>query len=226
MQMSTGGLNSRRMLGFGLATAFVMAGMHGPAVAAAKFNRKVDIGSPAPNWTGLAGVDGRKHSLADYKSARLLVIAFTANQCPVSQLYEDRFIQFAREHRKQGVGFVAISCSLLPPDRLEKMKARSAEKHYNFDYLFDETQATGREYGATVTPQLFVLDQKRKIAYMGKFDDNIEPDRVQKEYVEDAIRALLAGKKPEPNETRAAGCGIEYGKPQEASKGRGNDDSP
>jgi peroxiredoxin len=191
----------------------------------AKFNRKVDVGSPAPNWAGLAGVDGRKHSLGDYKSAKILVIAFTSNECPVSQLYEERFTRFVNQHKRQGVVFVAINCSVLAPDRLEKMKERSARQHYNFDYLADPTQATGREYGATVTPQLFVLDRNRNIAYMGNFDDNIELDQVKKEYVEKAVTALLAGKKPDPTETRATGCGIEYGKPQEATKGSLDNDS-
>jgi len=55
---------------------------------------------------------------------------------------------------------------------------------------------------------------------MGNFDDNIEPDQVKREYVENAVTALLAGKKPDLTETRAMGCGIEYGKPQEATKGQ------
>ncbi len=163
----------------------------------------------------MAGVDGQKHSLDDYyKKAKVLVIAFMCNQCPVSQLYEDRFIHFMKEYKTRNVVLVAISCSLLPPDRLEKMKERADKRQFNFDYLSDPTQQTGKDYGATVTPQVFVLDQHRNIAYMGRFDDNIEPDKVQREYVQSAVRAVLSGKRPDPSETRATGCGIEYGKPQ------------
>jgi peroxiredoxin len=182
--------------------------------SAAKFNRKIDVGKPAPDWKGLTGVDGHQHSLDDYKSAKVLVIAFTCNQCPVSQLYEERFSRFVKENKPRGVVLVCISCSLLPPDRLEKMTERANKKHFNFDYLSDPSQKSGKDYGATVTPQLFVLDQNRNIAYMGRFDDNIEPDKVQREFVQDAVRALLSGKQPDPSETRATGCGIEYGKPQ------------
>ena len=74
----------------------------------------------------------------------------------------------------------------------------------------DPSQQTGRDYGATVTPQVFVLDHERKIAYMGKFDDDIEPEKVRHKYVENAVAALLAGRKVEPSETRPTGCGIEY----------------
>jgi peroxiredoxin len=202
----------RRLFVLGILVA--LGAVQAAPASAAKFNRKVDVGRPAPEWKGLVGVDGQKHSLDDYKTAKVLVIAFTCNQCPVSQLYEDRFIHFVKEDKPRGVALVCISCSLLPPDRLEKMKERANKKRFNFDYLSDTTQQTGKDYGVTVTPQVFVLDQNRNIAYMGRFDDNIEPDKVQREFVQDAVHALLSGKQPDPSETRATGCGIEYGKLQ------------
>ncbi|HEV3302025.1 MAG TPA: thioredoxin family protein [Planctomycetaceae bacterium] len=191
----------------------VLAALPGPACAA-KFNRKVDVGQPAPKFVGLIGIDGKSHSLDDYKSAKVIVIAFTCNHCPVAQMYEDRFIRFAKAQKKRGVVFVAISSSLLPPDSLEKMRERATQKGFDFPYLSDPTQEIGKAYGATVTPQVFVLDRERNIAYMGKFDDDIEPEKVQRSYVREAVHALLDGKRPDPGETRATGCGIEYGKPQ------------
>src|SRR5580704_9369260 len=134
-----------------LAAAVLIADLSGSA-AAAKFNRKVDIGQPAPKFVGLAGVDGKSHSLDDYKSAKVIVIAFTCNHCPVAQMYEDRFIRFANAQKKRGVVFVAISSSLLPPDSPEKMRERATQKGFPFDYLSDPSQDVGRAYGATVTP--------------------------------------------------------------------------
>jgi peroxiredoxin len=183
-------------------------------VFASKFNRKVDVGQKAPKFVGLVGIDGKSHSLDDYKSAKVVVIAFTSNHCPVSQMYEDRFIRFARAQQRRGVVFVAINSSLLPGDSLEKMRERARQKGFDFAYLSDPTQEMAKAYGATVTPQLFVLDRERNISYMGLFDDDIEPEKVQRTYVRDAVHALLDGKHPEPSETRAKGCGIEYGKPQ------------
>ena len=129
---------------FVLGAAIGLLGLVATPALAAKFNRKVDIGRPAPAWKDLMGADGRKHSLGDYKKARVLLIAFTCNQCPVSQLYEDRLIDFVKRYRPLDVRLVAISCSLLPPDRLEKMKERAEQKHFNFDYVWDPTQQTGR----------------------------------------------------------------------------------
>jgi len=202
-----------RSLVFASISFAFLAALPGPACAA-KFNRKVDVGQPGPKFVGLIGIDGKSHSLDDYKSAKVIVIAFTCNHCPVAQMYEDRFIRFAKAQKKRGVVFVAISSSLLSPDSLEKMRERATQKGFDFPYLSDPTQEIGKAYGATVTPQLFVLDRERNIAYMGKFDDDIEPEKVQRSYVREAVHTLLDGKRPDPSETRATGCGIEYGKPQ------------
>ncbi len=200
-------------LAFGLAIALVA-----PADAA-KFNRKVDIGRPAPVWKNLAGVDGHKHSLSDYKTAKVLVIAFMCNQCEVSQIYEDRFMRLAKEFKPQQVTFVGISCSRLPADRLDKMIERARQKKFNFDYLTDPSQQTGKDYGATVTPQVFVLNPSRNIAYMGRFDDSMYTEDVRRRFVDEAVRAILAGKQPDPSETRASGCAIEYVKPNYLQEG-------
>jgi peroxiredoxin len=202
-----------------LALVFGMTMTAGKTGQAAKFNRKVDVGKPAPVWKKLAGVDGRTHNLSDYKNAKVLVIAFMCNQCEVSQAYEDRFIALAKEFKPSQVALVGISCSLLPPDRLDKMVERAKKQRFNFDYLTDPSQQVGKDYGATVTPQLFVLDQSRNIAYMGRFDDSLYADDVHRRFVDEAVRAILAGKEPDPSETRSTGCAIEYGKPNHLHEG-------
>ncbi|MBW3542261.1 MAG: redoxin domain-containing protein [Planctomycetes bacterium] len=194
-----------------LVTTFALAMAASAGVCrAADFNRQVDIGDKAPSFENLEGVDGRRHSLDDYREAKLLVLAFTCNHCPVVKAYEERFQQFVREYRDKGVRFVALNCSLQPVDSLPKMRERADERGFKFDYLFDPTQNVGRAYGATVTPHVFVLDGERRIAYMGAFDDRKEPEKVERHYVRDAVEALLAGRRPEIEETRQFGCGIEY----------------
>jgi peroxiredoxin len=148
--------------------------------------------------------------LADLKDAKAVVVIFTCNHCPVATGYQDRFVRLAKDYEGKGVAVVAISVSRDPGDSLEKMKARAREKGYNFPYLQAPSQAIGRRYGATRTPQLFVLDAERKIAYMGAMDDDNDDDAAKKHYVRDALDAVLAGKKPEVTETRPRGCEIEW----------------
>src|SRR5688572_14560256 len=70
------------------------------AAGAGEFNPKLNIGDQAPVWKDLPGVDGKRHSLAELKSAKLVVVVFTCNSCDVAAGYEDRLIDFAR--RREG----------------------------------------------------------------------------------------------------------------------------
>jgi len=180
------------------------------SVLAGTFNTKVNIGDRGANFEGLIGTDDESHSLADYKEAKLVVLCFTCNHCPVAKAYEDRFVEFVKQYKNKGVAFVAVNVNNNAADRLDKMKERAKQKRFNFDYLYDSSQKIGRDYGATVTPHLFILDRDRKIAYMGAFDDSKNPDNVKSRWVVDAVDALLASRKPEVTETRQFGCGIQY----------------
>ncbi len=177
---------------------------------AAKFNRVVEIGQKAPDWKQLVGVDGKKHSLEDYKKAKALVVVFTCNHCPYARMYEERLIRLADANRKRGVDVVAISVSLAEIDNLPAMKKRATEMKYPFHYLHDPSQKVAKRFGALATPQVFLLNSRRQIAYMGKIDDSPDPDDVMERFLSDAIEAVLAGKAPEVVETKAVGCPIAY----------------
>ncbi|MDA0833378.1 MAG: thioredoxin family protein [Planctomycetota bacterium] len=176
----------------------------------AKFNRQVNIGEDAPSWSKLPGVDGTSHSLSDYDEAAVLVVFFTCNHCPVAQAYEPRIKQAVEDFASDKVEFVAISCSRFPADAFDKMKTHAKKREFNFDYLYDETQQTGRDYGAAVTPHIFILDRKRQIAYMGAFDDNLQADKVKHHYVRDALQTLIDGGDIDVTETKPKGCHIDY----------------
>ncbi len=174
-----------------------------------KFNNVVVVGDKAPDWADLPGVDGKPHSLADYGDAKAVIVVFTCNHCPVAKAYEARLIELAKAYEKE-VQVVAISVSHNGADGLEKMKVRAAESNLPYPYLYDESQQSARKYGATATPHFFLLDGERKIAYMGAFDDNLEGIKVDKHYLADAVKAVLAGKEPRVRESLQRGCAIEY----------------
>ena len=170
----------------------------------------LSVGDPAPAWKGLIGVDDKRHSLSDCKT-KLIVLIFIANHCPVAAAYEERLKQMAVDYREQDAELVAISVSQLDSDRLDKMKERGKDSKFSFLYLQDASQAIGHRYGATTTPQIFVLNAERRIAYMGAFDDQWrDAAKVETHYTRAAIDALLVDKQPEIRETRPVGCAIEY----------------
>lgn len=196
-----------------------------PLVAAgenrSKFNAVVAPGDEAPNFEDLPGADGKTHSLADYKDAKVIVVCFSSTLCNVVTLYEDRFVDLAKEYGPKGVSFVAISCerrsgaagelgSAEDAGELERIRERAKAESLPFDYLYDGTQKVARAYGARSTPSFFVLDGKRKIAYLGGFDDKFPAEAVMEHYVRDAVDAVLAGKSPEVDATLARGCRIDY----------------
>ena len=171
---------------------------------------ELKIGQSAPDFQDMIGIDDQKHSLADYKDAKLVVLVFTCNHCPVAQAYQDRLIALQKQYKAKGVQLVAVNVNNIPADRLDEMKKRAKQKGFNFPYLYDASQKMGHDYGATVTPHVFVLDKDRKIAYMGAVDDNMQAGKVKTPYLRNALDALLRGEKPPQEVTKQFGCGIKY----------------
>lgn len=172
--------------------------------------KKLAVGDAAPAWKALKGIDDKDHSLKDLAKAKAVVVIFTCDHCPVARAYEDRLTEFAKEYKDKGVELVAINVSLGEADNLKMMKEQAKEKGFNFTYLVDPTQDTGRAYGATVTPHVFVIDGKHKVAYMGAFDDSQNAEQVKKHYVREAVDSILEGKSPEVAVSKQFGCGIGY----------------
>ena len=195
-----------------ISSAFVIVACQLSLALAGEFNQVLSIGDRAPAWKDLPGVDDKKHSLAELDEKELVVLVFTCNSCPIATDYEDRIIEIARKYadRKGKVALVAMNVNRLEEDRLPKMKERAEKKGFGFPYLYDESQKIAKEYGATFTPEVFVLDRDRKIAYMGGIDDSSNADQVKQHYLKDAIEALLEGNVPEKPETTAIGCRIRY----------------
>ncbi|MCE1188095.1 MAG: thioredoxin family protein [Ignavibacteria bacterium] len=172
---------------------------------------KLQIGSFCPDFE-LPGVDGRIHRLSDFSQASTLIIIFSCNHCPYVQAYEDRIIELQNVYTN--VQFVAISANdavSYPEDSFEEMQIRSTCKGFNFPYLYDETQAVAKKFGASFTPELFLFDSERKLRYTGKIDDNWkDPDAVTTKYLVMAIDELKSGKEISIPETYAIGCTIKW----------------
>jgi peroxiredoxin len=180
------------------------------------------IGAQAPDFR-LTGTDGREWTLGDFKEKQALCVVFIANHCPTSQFYEDRLKSIVNDYAGKGVGLVAISPNSPKGlridelafselgDSLEDMKVRAKTKGYNFPYLYDgDVQAVSKAYGPVSTPHAFVFDKERKLRYVGRVDDNEIIDRVKTNDLRNALDAVLAGKTPNPEKTKAYGCSVKW----------------
>lgn len=160
----------------------------------------------------LKGVDGKNHSLAEFKQAKGYIIVFTCNECPYAQMYEQRIIQLHNKYSKLGYPVLAINPSLVdyfPEESYDEMVKRSKASKFTFHYLFDKNQGVTKLFRPSKTPHVFLLDKNRVVKYIGAIDDNPQSAvAVKKKYVESAIEALNKGKNPTPAETKAIGCAI------------------
>lgn len=182
-----------------------------PALAG-KYNKTVSVGDKAPTFSGIPAVIGDQDTsltLSDIKED-VVVLVFLGNHCPVVIAYEDRLIDFTNDYKGKSVKIVGVSVNDLDSDRLPAIKKYVKEKGSNYVYGYDESQAMGRAYGNTNTPQFFVLDKGRKIAYMGAMDDSQNESKVKHTFLRAAVDSVLKGEKPEIDESRPAGCGVKY----------------
>jgi thiol-disulfide isomerase/thioredoxin len=199
-------------------TLAVLALVASPALAG-KFNKKINIGQKAPEFSGIQAVDPKGNdtsvSLGDIKED-VVVVVFLADHCPYVKAIYDRLNDFSLANKDKSVKVVGIAVSgkgTRHSDDLNAIKElRSKDnKKFHFTYGFDESQDIGRAYNATNTPQFFVLDKDRNVRYQGAFDNSpLKEDKATKFYVKDAVDALLAGKEPPVTETQQIGCGISY----------------
>jgi peroxiredoxin len=173
----------------------------------------LQIGQSAPDFN-LPGIDGKDHSLASFKNAKLLVIVFSCNHCPYVIGSEERMNKFYDDYSPMGVAMVAINSNETkdhPTDSFEHMKSHAKEKGFKFPYLRDETQEIAKAYGALRTPHFYLFDQNRKLRYTGRMDDNPRTPGAEKTHeLRDAIDALLAGKKPPVELTNPIGCNVKW----------------
>ena len=181
------------------------------------------IGAPAPAFE-LPGIDGKRHTLADFAAAKALCLVFTSNHCPESVAARASLRALHADYAPKGVAVVAVNPNNpigLRPDELghspygdsfEEMAPFAAEAGWTFPYLYDgEKQELARACGAQSTPHVFLFDGARKLRYTGRLDNAARaaggaatsPARA-------AIDAVLAGNEVAEPVTRSFGCSTKW----------------
>lgn len=157
---------------------------------------------------------GKKHRLSDY-DAPVLVVTFLGTECPLAKLYVKRLADLASEYPASRVAFVGIDSN--QQDSLTELAAFKHRFEAPFPLLKDDRAQTADQFGATRTPEVFVLDRNRAVRYQGRIDDQysvgIVRDAPSQSFLKEAIDALLAGKEVLEPQVAAVGCLI--GRPRE-----------
>lgn len=174
---------------------------------------KLALGDKAPYFS-LPGTDGKLYSMKDFDAAKAFAVLFTCNHCPYVQAWDERLIELQKNYQESGFQLVAI-CSndpkSYPEDSFENMKKKSESMDFVYPYLQDESQEVAKEYDAACTPEVFLFDENKELSYQGRVDDNHgDISLVSSNCLEDALKAVLSGKKPETPLTHALGCSIKW----------------
>jgi len=177
--------------------------------------KTLKIGSKLPGFN-LPATDGKNYSPNLFADKKALIIIFSCNHCPYVQAYEERIKHIQSDYLSKGAAVVAINSNddkEYPDDSFENMKKRASEKKFNFPYLRDESQEIAKAFDASHTPEIFLFDKERKLAFHGKIDDNWqEPGKVNSKYLREALDELLDGKEISVPETFTIGCTIKWKK--------------
>jgi peroxiredoxin len=173
-----------------------------------------DFGAPAPDFD-LPGVDGRTWSLQECRGARGLLVMFICNHCPYVKAINHKLVRDTRDLWSLGVHSVAIMSNdteSYPEDSFDQMKRVAQEFDYPFPYLFDETQAVARAYGAVCTPDFFGYNAELKLQYRGRLDESgRQPDTgdVRRDLYLAMQQVAETGQGP-PDQIASIGCSLKW----------------
>jgi peroxiredoxin len=174
----------------------------------------VSLGTPAPDFR-LRSTTGAIVSMGDFAGQPVLVVAFICNHCPYVRHIESQLARVLADYQEQGVAAVGISANDVdsyPDDDLPHLAEQATRAEFGFPYLYDETQEVARAYGAACTPDLFVFDADRRLAYRGEFDGSRPNSGVHATgaSLRAAIDHVLAGQPvPQPHRP-SVGCSIKW----------------
>jgi peroxiredoxin len=172
------------------------------------------LGTVAPPFDLPDVTTGRMVSLAEYSENEALLIMFICKHCPYVIHVQGELERLGLDYEDSALGIIAISSNdavAYPEDSPTGLKRMAAECCFHFPVLYDETQDVARAYDAICTPDFFLFDRDRRLAYRGQLDDS-RPNRgtADGHDLRAAIEAVLGGESVNPNQRPSSGCGIKW----------------
>src|SRR5438128_8034792 len=149
------------------------------------------IGSTIDDFK-LPDVDGATHSLASLKGKNGAVLIFIATRCPISNGYNERMEKLSQDYKARGINVIGINSNVTEP--ASEVKSHAAEKGLTFTILKDDGNKIADRFGATRTPETYVLDVNSKLVYHGRIDNSQNPANITSNDLRQALDEMLAGK--------------------------------
>jgi peroxiredoxin len=182
---------------------------------AATESKMLPLGTPVPDFTLPDVAAGRRVSAAALAGPKGLLVMFICNHCPYVVHIRARLVEVAHRALEAGFSVAAINSNSVlthPQDGPGPMRQLALEEGWRFPYLFDETQAVAHAFGAACTPDLFLFDAGRRLAYRGQFDGARpgRPTPVTGQDLQAALDAVASGAAPAAKQVPSLGCNIKW----------------
>jgi peroxiredoxin len=179
---------------------------------------EVRVGEPAPDFTAMDSHQ-QQRSLSDYKG-KYVVLEWFNPECPfVKKHYNTGHMQSLQEkYTTQDVVWLTIDSSAEGNQGyLEAGEANQYIQDKNTKstaLLLDASGEVGRLYGAQTTPHMFIIDPQGGLVYQGAIDDmpSTDPEDVTiaKNYIDETLSSVMAGKSVSAFATKSYGCSVKY----------------
>lgn len=157
------------------------------------------------NFT-LKDINGKPHSLNDFKNKKAIVLVFISTECPVSNGYNKRMMEINKFFSNKDVEFIGINSN--KQETIEDIKKHADDHKFDFLILKDSDNIVANKLGASVTPEAYVLNSNFQILYHGRIDDSRRDEDVKSQDLKNAISSVLKGERIQNSETKAFGCTI------------------
>ena len=180
--------------------------------------QSIPLGTPATDFSLPDVVTGNVISLSFLPSDRALLIMFICRHCPYVVHVREEILRLAHDYQPEGVPFVAI-CSndavSYPDDAPDRLREMAVDHKFPFPLLHDESQEIAKVYGAQCTPDFFLYDSNRRLAYHGRLDDSTPGNGipVTGREMRRALDSVLAGSAAPSAQKPSIGCSIKLKAP-------------
>lgn len=173
------------------------------------------LGTTAPPFVLQDVVTGQRYSLDSFTAKTGLLVMFICRHCPYVVHVEQELARLGQDYQGTNLGIIAISSNdpiNYPDDAPLRLKEMATRLGVTFPFCHDETQDVAKAYRAACTPEFYLFDRDRRLAYHGQLDDsrpgNNKP--VTGRDLRAAIQAVLTDKPVEGNQKPSIGCSIKW----------------
>ena len=167
-------------------------------------NPPLAVGTKVENFR-LADTSGAERSLDDLKGKNGAILVFVSAQCPTVKQYNERISQFAADFAENGINVIGINSNV--SESPEWVRSHAAE-NYKFPVLIDKGNVLADKLGASLTPEIFYLNDKNVLVYQGAIDNSSSGEEITENYLRNAVEQSSSRKPVERKTARAVGCSI------------------